>query len=465
MTLHPLAQRQLNRYFKEGVPREASFDLFIKAISDAYEAADEDRAMLERTLALVSKETEDRYVALQSDIAARERAESERDAFFRTSLDLLSIFDAKLCFVQANERWLHTLGYEPQSLVGQPMLSLVHPDEVERISAQSSKVRETGFIQDFEFRIISKSGETKWISAAASLDKSSRLIFTVCRDVTVQRAMAHELAQANKLEAVGQLASGVAHEINTPIQYVGDNVQFAEDGFVQLFSFIDRFKGTLSLEQQQQFDASAHESDLPYLREELPKSLREGRDGLRRVAELVRALKEFAHPDQVEKSPADLNEALARAVVLARGELRHVSRVETKFSELPKYPCHIGSLSQVFLNLLVNAAHAIEERTQKQKVGWDSHRITVSSRREGNEIVISFADTGCGIPESIRERIYEPFFTTKPVGKGSGQGLPLVRNVIIGKHGGRIELESVVNQGTVFTLRLPFETQSASRAA
>jgi hypothetical protein len=145
---------------------------------------------------------------------------------------------------------------------------------------------------------------------------------------------------------------------------------------------------------------------------------------------------------------------------MARGELRHVAQVDTDFGELPPLCCHIGSLSQVFLNLLVNAAHAVEERTQKQGVPMADQRVRVETRAEVDEIVIRISDTGCGIPKSIQDRIYEPFFTTKPLGKGSGQGLPLVRNVIMGKHGGRIELETEVNVGTTFTLRLPLVSPS-----
>jgi two-component system, NtrC family, sensor kinase len=464
--MHPLAERQLRRYFKDALPVDERFQAFARAVSDAYCAADDDREMLERTLALASKETEERYDALQLDIARRQRAEGERDAFFRTSPDMLAIVDSKLAFVQVNESWQVALGFEPASLVGRSFFDLVHPEDVEKVKVEAGKVAQTGSVKDFEFRLRTITGELRWVSSAATIDPTRGLFFCVARDVTQQREMSRELAQAHKLEAVGQLASGVAHEINTPVQYVGDNVQFAADGFGELFTYLDAVQGQLTDEQKKALAEAERKADLEYLREELPRSLEEAKDGVRRVAELVRALKEFAHPDQADKAAADINKALERAVVLARGELKHISRVETDFGELPIFKCHIGGLSQVFLNLLVNAAHAIEERTQKFKIPWEDHRIGIKTRVEGGDIVISISDTGCGIPENIRERIYEPFFTTKPMGKGSGQGLPLVRNVVMGKHGGRIDLDTTVDQGSTFILRLPIEpTAALARAA
>jgi PAS domain S-box-containing protein len=455
--MHSLLARQLRRFFRGETPTDPRTLALLEAVSDAYQAADDDRRLLERTLALASQETEERYRALQKDIAARERAESERDAFFLASPDLLTICDAQLRVLQANPSWARTLGRTPQELAGVSFESLVHPDDLERVRGGAQSVVEQGFVRDVEFRISHRDGSWRLVNTAGTIDRQRGLLFAIARDVTDQRQMARELAQAQKLEAVGQLASGVAHEINTPVQYVGDNVSFATDGFQSLFTYLDTVHGVLTPEQKDGLDDAAQKADLDYLRAEVPASLSEARDGLRRVAELVRALKEFAHPDAGEKAPADLNRALERAVVLARGELKHVSRVETKLGELPPLRCHVGGLSQAFLNLLVNAAHAVEERSRAAGVSWKEHCIRASTRVENGEAVISISDTGCGIPDAIRDRIFEPFFTTKPMGKGSGQGLPLVRNVVVA-HGGRIDIESKVGEGTTFILRLPYET-------
>ncbi|MBE2252502.1 MAG: PAS domain S-box protein [Myxococcus sp.] len=465
--MHPLLARQLRRYFKDAPPTGPGFAEFVTAVGDAYRAADEDRALLEHSLALASREVEERYHALKRDVAERERAQSERDAFFRASPDMLTIIDEHLRVVLANPGWTRVLGYEAPALVGLSFLDTVHPDDVagvlEQTQALACEVGPRATVRDLEFRQRTSRGEWRTISACATFDAERHRFFAVGRDVTTQRAMARELEQTNRLEAVGQLASGMAHEINTPIQYIGDNVQFAAEGFDGVLSYLSAVEGVLSADQRAALAPAAEAADLEYIRDEMARSLGEAREGVKRVAELVKALKEFAHPDHAEKEHADINKALERAIVMARGELRHVAQVDTEFGQLPPLCCHIGSLSQVFLNLLVNSAHAIEERTQKHGVPMSEHRVRVATCVEGEEIVIRVSDTGCGIPAAIRDRIYEPFFTTKPMGKGSGQGMPLVRNVIIGKHGGRIELESEENVGTTFTLRLPFESPSQVR--
>ncbi len=285
------------------------------------------------------------------------------------------------------------------------------------------------------------------------------------RDVTHERATAREQAQAQKLAAVGQLASGMAHEINTPVQFIGDNVQFLADSFGDLRPYLEASRalgehGVPSAEELAALKALAAKADLPYLIEEVPRSLSEARDGVRRVAELVRALKEYAHPDAADMAPADINAALRRTLVLARSEIKDVASVETDLGTLPEITCHIGSLQQVFLNLLINAAHAIEEKQRDLPASTARGGIRVVTRAEHDQVVISIRDSGCGIPAEIRERIFEPFFTTKAVGKGTGQGLPLVRSVV-DRHQGHLEIDSEVSVGTTFTLRLPTSLRAA----
>jgi PAS domain S-box-containing protein len=453
--MHPLVVRQVRRYFKDTPPEDPRVQALLQAVSDAYQAADDDSQLLERTLALASAETEAQNKALVDDIERRERAENERDAFFRTSPDMMAIVDHQMKLVQVNDSWNRVLGYEPAALPGRSFVDLIHPDDVPRVLKEADEATQIGKIISLEFRQRHQTGHWRHISAAATLDAAHKRYFVVSRDVTEQREMSRELAQCQKLEAVGQLASGVAHEINTPVQYVGDNIDFIGEGLTHLFEYISTVDGVLTDEQRAALSEATEKAELPYYLEELPRSLTDAREGVRRVGELVRALKEFAHPDANEKTPADINKALERAVVLARGELKHLARLELALGPLPPVRCHIGSLSQVFLNLLVNAAHAVEERSAKQGISWDAHLIRVTTDVENDEVVINVSDTGCGIPDSVRERIFEPFFTTKPMGKGSGQGLPLVRNVVVVKHGGRIEIDTEVNVGTTFRLRIP----------
>jgi signal transduction histidine kinase len=276
-----------------------------------------------------------------------------------------------------------------------------------------------------------------------------------------------ELRQAQKLEAVGRLAAGIAHEINTPIQFVGDNTHFVQDAFNDIQALLRRYQelrdraaaGTVDAALLQAVAQAEEDADLEYLEEEIPKALAQTLDGVGRVASIVRALKEFAHPDSKEKMPADLNQALQSTLTVARNELKYVAEVETEFGDLPAVTCQVGDVNQVFLNLLVNAAHAIGDRYGDS---GERGRIWVRTSAEDDWVTIAIGDTGCGIPEEIRSKVYDPFFTTKEVGRGTGQGLALAHAVIVEQHGGSLSFDSKVGEGTVFYLRLP--VQGACRA-
>jgi PAS domain S-box-containing protein len=461
--VHPLLARQLRRYFQGQAPEDPRVAAFAAAVSEAYLAGDEERALLENSLALSSRELEVRNADLRADIACREQAESERDAFFRLSPDLLCIVDREQRLLQVNPSWTRVLGYPEDELTLRPFLDLVHPDDRERTLAEAGALASSGSCVGFENRYRHRDGSWRWIAWTATTEAARGLTYAIARDVTAQRELQRELAQAQKLEAVGQLASGVAHEINTPMQFIGDNVQFASDGFAEVARFVAQARqwlasATLPPSERAALEALGKATDLDYQLEEMPRALGEARDGVRRVAELVRALKEFAHADQLEMEDADLNQSLERTLVLTRGVLKHVARVEADLQPLPPVRCHVGLLNQAFLNLLVNAGHAIEDAQQRrphQEVGV----IRVATRCLGQQVEVRISDSGCGIPDAIRDRIFEPFFTTKSVGRGSGQGLPLVRSVVVDRHGGELSFESEVGVGTTFLLRLPVQAQ------
>jgi len=285
-------------------------------------------------------------------------------------------------------------------------------------------------------------------------------ILVMAQDVSEQKRLEIELQHAQRLEAVGQLAAGIAHEINTPIQYVGDNLRFICDAFKarqEVFAQFSRLleaasAGEITAELIGRVKAVRDQADLEYLECEIPKALEQSLDGVDRVATIVRAMKSFAHPGSNEKMPADLNKALSDALIVAHNELKYVADVVTDFAELPPVSCQLADLNQVFLNLLVNAAHAIGDVVKKSGVKGE---IRLQTRCENNEVTISISDTGCGIPREIQSRVFDPFFTTKEVGKGTGQGLAIARNIVVEKHGGRITFEPNFPQGTTFLVSLP----------
>ena len=298
-----------------------------------------------------------------------------------------------------------------------------------------------------------------WVN---SPERNTGEVLIIGSDVTERKSLEIQLRQAQKLEAIGQLAAGIAHEINTPTQYVGDNTNFLKESWISIAPVLSAMrqvrteagKGAVSGETLAQFDSLWEAADLFYLETEIPRALDQSLDGIQRVAKIVRAMKEFSHPGSEEKRPLDLNKAIETTITVARNEWKYVSEVVTEFQkDLPLVPCHAGEFNQVILNLLVNAAHAI-----KQVVGDGSQQkgsISVTTRRDGDWVEILIGDTGSGIPEAVRSRIFEPFFTTKPVGEGTGQGLALAHNVVARRHGGKIWFDTEVGKGTTFIIRLP----------
>ncbi|NGO38143.1 PAS domain S-box protein [Limisphaera ngatamarikiensis] len=322
-----------------------------------------------------------------------------------------------------------------------------------------------------------KNGELYWEQALITpiRDELGRINHFVAlkEDITELRnareernRMEIQLRQAQKMEAIGQLAAGIAHEINTPMQYVGDNTRFVQDAFQQMSGLLQTIRSLLSSSDParaceqliEELLRRAREADLEYLLEEVPRAIDQTLQGVERVTKIVRAMKEFAHPGSAQKTPTDINHAIETTVTVSRNEWKYVADMELDLDpNLPPVPCLPGEFNQAMLNLIVNAAHAIADRLGHHPT--TKGRITIQTRRQGAWVEIRVSDTGCGIPEAIRDRIFEPFFTTKPVGRGSGQGLTIVRNVIVDKHGGTIDFETEVGRGTTFILRLPLQKQ------
>lgn len=279
----------------------------------------------------------------------------------------------------------------------------------------------------------------------------------LCEDITEKLFLERERQQTQKLEAIGQLAAGIAHEINTPVQYVGDNLRFLADGFKEIITLatlwqdVDASLGhPLATKARDHFD----DTDIPFLAEEIPKTIEQSLDGINRVAAIVRAMREFSHPGTEKKVLIDINHALENALTVSRNEWKYVADTCTEFAQdLPLLLCLPGEMNQVFLNLIINAAHAIAEVIKEGKM--DKGTITLSTMADADWLEIRIADSGCGIPQAHQNKIFDPFFTTKKVGVGTGQGLAIARNVVVDKHQGSLHFTSELGRGTTFIIRLP----------
>jgi PAS domain S-box-containing protein len=296
--------------------------------------------------------------------------------------------------------------------------------------------------------------------------KKNELQEQLYAEMQERERMAIELRLAQKLESVGRLAAGLAHEINTPIQYVSDSVHFLRSAFDDLSKLFETYRkaATEYVAQAgaggvatQLADAEAA-ADLEFLRKEVPRAFDRTLEGAGRVAALVRAMKEFAYPDAIEQSAADLNHALTTTLTVASNEYKYNASIVTHFGELPMVICNVGELNQVFLNLIVNAAHAIHDSGRDAATG----AITITTRALDDAVEIEIGDNGCGIPAENLDKIFDPFYTTKEVGRGTGQGLAIARSIVVDKHEGQIDVRSTIGVGTAFIIRLP--TQGRKKA-
>jgi PAS domain S-box-containing protein len=389
--------------------------------------------------------------------------------------DLIGLADKAGRRVYCSPSYTSLLGYSNAELIQHSPLEIIHEADRDRVQRTGQAIMD-GYCDSatMDVRLIRKDGslghfESQMVAIRDGEKKDSSVgLLVISRDISEREAaeqarqrMEVELRHAQKLESIGQLAAGIAHEINTPIQYIGDNLRFIQEAARELLDALDAVPSTIPEEASadqglQAFRARLATADLDYLRRELPRAAEQSLEGVARVSKIVGAMKEFSHPGSESKTMADLNRAIESTVAVSRNEWKYVADLELELDpDLPSVPCYPGEINQVVLNLVVNAAHAIGE------VIGDSGqkgRITVRTRAEKGRVAIQVEDTGSGIPEAIQNRIFDPFFTTKGVGKGSGQGLAIAHSVVVDKHGGTIGFETELGQGTLFTIHLPLAT-------
>jgi len=467
VTSQRLLKRQLNRCFGKDFRIPAEWSDFVASVGSAYMDFEVDRELIERSTELSSKELlEANSDLLQSREMFRLMAESTKAIPF--TLDL-----TRGCFSYIGAQGISDSGI-PESQWKEPgALDVIFPRGSNPAVRQHFDECRSGpfeFVSALSLRNDRRT-EVRW-TGTCEVVGDTKLMRGLMLDITELRRLGRELTAAQKLESVGRLAAGVAHEINTPVQFVSDNVQFVSKSMSEIAAVIHAYrllqravesKGDVQPVDAAQWIGSViaaarvaaeadNSADLDYLLQQAPLALDSSIEGLGRIATIVRSMKEFAHPDNAQKTFADLNQAIRSTLVVARNEYKYVAELDAQFGELPPVLCHLGEVNQVVLNLLVNASHAIAD-----VVNGTDHlgKLTVRTRLDGDAVEISIADTGTGIPKEARDRVFDPFFTTKEVGKGTGQGLALAHSVIVKKHGGTLRFETECGKGSTFFIRLP----------
>lgn len=371
-------------------------------------------------------------------------------------------------------RFANQLGLNPDEISrhADDWLERMHPDDVAEVKrAVLAHFNGSTDVYESEHRVRHANGSWRWILDRGKVVERSpdgaplRMVGTHT-DVTERKASEVRLTHAQKLESIGQLAAGLAHEINTPAQYVGDNTQFLKENFGSMLSALEQYRSLLSsagsarswAERDRAMAELSQQLDLEYLTTEIPKAIEQSIEGLDRISSIIRAMKAFSHPGTDHLERADLNSAVESTVTVCRNRWKYVADLHLELDpDLPRVPVLLNEINQTVLNLVVNAADAIATASSADRKGV----IVVSTRVEGNFAVIEVRDNGPGIPTSIQHRVFEPFFTTKPVGKGTGQGLSLCHATVVKKHGGRISFTTGPN-GTSFIIQLPLDAMPAS---
>jgi signal transduction histidine kinase len=335
-------------------------------------------------------------------------------------------------------------------------------DRLERTAAERAAMSES-------LELLNQALELRVLERTKRLFEANAVLHT---EMAARSKAELELRHAQKLEAVGRLSAGIAHEINTPVQFVSDSISFVTGASDDLLGLVERYRAAIQwvragapadqlITAVTALEGAEQAADFDYIVAEIPNALALARDGLDRVRDIIRSMKTFAHNDQHMRD-SDLNQAILSTLTIAHHEYKYVADVDTDLGELPPVFCHAGEVNQVVLNLLVNAAHAI---TDTQGDGGARGRIGVRTSVDGDDVVIAISDTGGGIPDDIQSRIFEPFFTTKGADRGTGQGLAIARTVVAEKHGGTLTFTTERGKGTTFFIRLPIRGKQAEPVA
>ncbi len=418
--------------------------------------------------AAVDQSNRDLMAAIAEHKEADE-ARSRSDQLFRSiaenSADLIAVVDQSGHRIYNNPTYGRLLGYTAEELKNTVSFQQIHPDDRPLVTRAAQKAVETGVGQIVEYRMRRKDGTYVTLESHSSFIRDSRgeieALVISARDISDRRMAMH----TEKLSAIGQLAAGVAHELNTPAQYVSDNLTFLRDTWSEL----DAAMAFCLAPAHALIPSDSGSSggvifagpprDWDWLRKEVPKAISQSLEGIRRMTKILGAMRRFSHTGGGEREEVDLSEALDATITVAQHQIKEIADVQTDYQpDLPRVECYCDELNQVFLNLIVNATHAIRDASTQ----GTRHRgkLTIRTRQIDQDVQIEIQDNGSGIPLDVRDRVFDPFFTTKQVGEGTGQGLTICHEIVVQKHHGTIWFDTEIDKGTTFFVRIPIRFDS-----
>ena len=414
-------------------------------------------------------ETVDRiedYFYRKNAVKVLEESELKFRSIIHFASDAIIIIDEKGIVADSNQSVENTFGFERKEIKGKNIEILI-PSEENRKSIFEIFNEQMNNKSSSQVELLCKKKDNTIFPAELSFGswvvgmKRSYALFI--RDISEKIRVENQLALSRKMEAIGELAAGIAHEINTPMQFISDNTNFIKESFESFSEYLTELNlklledNKITIEELKEFTKQKEEAlDMNFLMEEIPEAIGQTIEGIERVTKIVKTMKEFSHPSSKEKVLTDLNKNINDTVIITKNEWKYVADVELNLDDnLPLVKCLPDEINQVLLNITVNAAQAIEEKVGKNPE--TKGKIVYSTFAEDNFVVIIIEDSGIGIPKENLQKIFGPFFTTKEVGRGTGQGLAIAMDIIVNKHGGVLDVESEPNKGSKFIIKLPIE--------
>ena len=387
----------------------------------------------------------------------------DRELYFRaiteTAIDPIILVNSREEIQFYNNAALKIFDCESKDIDGKILSSLIHIKALKKNNDIDSRSDADVFKEVIAKRKDGSEVFLKLSKSSFKLNDGQQLTANILHDLSEFKKLENDLAHSQKMESVGQLAAGIAHEINTPAQFISDNLFFLSESIDDILKLIQNVYTSVKNSEDETLKSTVkslfEESDFEYLSGETPSALKQSTEGISHISSIIRAMKDYSHPGE-SISPSDINQAINSIVTVSRGEWKFAAELETHLDEtLPLVECVLGDINQVVLNMIVNAAHAISDRFSDSET--KSGLITIETSLRSAEVQISIGDNGNGIPEAIKGKVFDPFFTTKGVGKGTGQGLSIARGLIVEKHNGRLEIDSEEGKGTTMHIILPIK--------